>query len=197
MIKSDYFLKLNNITKSYNDKKVLDNFSYDFSNKTYCIMGDSGSGKTTLLNIIMGLESSDSGQVVFNKEDINIACVFQEDRLCENINALKNVLIVFDKETSEQKEKAKKLLEILGIIDIDNKPVSQFSGGMKRRVAIARALVKSVDLYIFDEPLKGLDEDLKNKVLQIIKDYTLQKTMLFVTHDKQDAVKLQAQILKI
>ncbi len=184
---------LENVCKSYNDKQVLDNLTYTFKDKTItCIMGKSGIGKTTLLNILMKLETKDSGKIL-GLEKAKMSAVFQENRLCENLNAILNIKLVTNKNVEEIKEK----LEMIGITAGDFKPVSEYSGGMKRRVAIVRALMSDYDLLLMDEPLKGLDEDTKLKVIKLICDMTKSKTVIIVTHDEDESVLFHADIMKL
>lgn len=182
---------LNNICKSFGDKTVLDGLSAAFpKGRNTCIMGPSGCGKTTLLIIIAGLLNPDSGEIINRPDEISF--VFQEDRLCEEFSAVSNVKIAAEKHFDLQEISA--LLERLGIENPKGR-VSDFSGGMKRRVAIARALYAPFDLLLMDEPFKGLDGESRDNTAQIIKDYTEGRTVIFVSHDADDAGLLDADIL--
>lgn len=185
-------LVLENITKVFGDLVVLKDFSMVFEKgNTYAIMGPSGSGKTTLINIIMGLIKADKGKV-FADKDVCFSAIFQEDRLCENLDALNNVRLVLDKNISSDYIVGE--LNAVGIKEAVNKPVSEFSGGMKRRVAIIRALLSKNDILIMDEPFKGLDEELRETVIEYIKKQRKGRTLIMVTHNKADAQALGAQI---
>jgi len=182
---------LENITKSFNGgRKVLDNLSLTVPiGKTTCIMGESGSGKTTLLRIIAGLEKEFDGKISGLPKRISF--VFQEDRLCEEFSAISNLRLVANKKVS--KETIISHLTELGLDDSLKKPVSEFSGGMKRRVAIARAIIFNADLLILDEPFKGLDDKLKTSVMDYVKKHTVDKTVICVTHDEDEAKYLGAE----
>lgn len=175
-------IEIKNVNKSYDEKLVLKDLSLMLPDKKCTvIMGASGCGKTTLLRILMGLEKADSGTI--NGMPKNISVVFQENRLCMEIDALTNVMLV-----TKDREKALLLLNQLGLGDSLNKPLNTLSGGMQRRVAIARALLAKSDLILFDEPFKGLDADTKRTVMQIVKDYIKNKTSVIVTHNEDEAL---------
>ncbi len=184
---------LKNITKQYEDKPVLNQLNLEMADgKITCIMGPSGIGKTTLLHIIMGLVKPDSGKVEGTK-DKKITAVFQENRLCEEIGAVKNVKMVCDKKVTEHM--IKKEFNEVGLQDYDNKKTLELSGGMKRRVAIVRAVMAESDIIIMDEPFKGLDEKLKEQVINYIKHKTKGKTLIIVTHNKDEVKALSADLI--
>ncbi len=188
-------IKLGNISKNFNDKAVLNNFSAVFKdNSINCIMGPSGVGKTTAINIIIGLIKPDSGTIegVVGKK---ISVVFQEDRLLNWLNAVDNIAFVCGDAVSKAEITA--LLNELGLNGSTNEAVSKLSGGMKRRVAIARALLYDADIIIMDEPFKGLDDDTKYNVMDIVKSHLVNKCAIFVTHDIDEAKYLGAEIIQM
>lgn len=183
-------VKLENICKTYHHHQIIKNFSADFYDNTITgIMGVSGVGKTTLLHIVMGIVKPDSG-TISGVNPGKLAAVFQEDRLCEMLNAVENIKLVCDKKTTEEQVK-QELLEI-GLTDLVNKPVGSFSGGMKRRVAIVRALITKAEIIIMDEPFKGLDKALKYEMAAYIKKKANNKIVIFVTHDLEEIRMLEA-----
>lgn len=190
-------ITIQNLCKAFGEKKVLDNFSATFPVGTVsCIMAPSGAGKTTLLSIMQGLLRPDSGSM----EGIpaKMAAVFQEDRLCEDFNAVSNVRFSCgSKSHKKSKEEITACLVSLGLGDSLDKPVRSFSGGMKRRVAIARALMADYELLFLDEPFKGLDEKLKISVAKYIKVSAAGKTVIAVSHDEAEAALLGATIIKM
>lgn len=182
-----------NLCKSYDHNQVLDHFSCTFREKKMtCIMGKSGIGKSTLLSILMGLEKADDG-TVSGMEHQKISAIFQENRLFENLDAVTNIHIT----TGKTKEEIAGFLKKMGLDDVAGKPVSEYSGGMKRRVAIARALLAEYDILIMDEPLQGLDAETKEKVATVIKTQTAGKTVLFVTHDEKEAEFFEAERVEL
>ncbi len=186
-------LKAVNICKSFGENKVLENFSHEFAEgKSTAVLGKSGGGKTTMLNILMGLLSPDSGEVIRKGK---IAALFQEDRLCENLTASANIRLVTGKLFS--KAQIADELSAVGLTDCGNKPVRELSGGMKRRVAMLRALLADYDILFADEPFKGLDADTKGLVIKYFKEKTANKTVVFVTHDKSECETLADEIINI
>ena len=180
-------LKIRGISKSFDGKKVLRNVNASFpAGSVTCLLGPSGYGKTTLLRIIAGLEKPDTGSVGGVPEQIGF--VFQEDRLCEDFSAVSNVRLVTGK--SMPKEEIVRHLTEIGLGDSLDKPVREYSGGMKRRVAIVRAVCYPAELLILDEPFKGLDEKLRLEVIGYIRKYAKGKTVLCVTHEPEDAERL-------
>ena len=185
---------INDLTKKYGEKTVLSDFSLKIEDKEkITVMGSSGCGKTTLIRIIAGLEIPDSGELLNVPEKISF--VFQENRLCEDFSSVSNVMFVTGKSIS--KEEIEDNLKLLGLSDSLYKPVKNLSGGMKRRVAIARALLSDYDLLIMDEPFKGLDEELKLSVLQYVKEKTKDKTVIFVTHNMDEAKLFSERIINL
>ena len=172
-------LKLDNISLCYEQKLIIDSLSYEFEDgKATLIMGGSGIGKTSLLNIIASTIKASSGRV--QNPYKRISYVFQEPRLFEWLTALENVSIV------SNKEKAKKLLSLMGLEDAFDKYPTELSGGMKQRVSIARALAYEPDLILLDEPFKGLDEELRREVADTLFKKVKGKTTIIVSHDKED-----------
>lgn len=178
-------IKIENISKAYGEKQVLDNFNATFTkDKVNFIMGNSGCGKTTLLNIIMGLEKADNGKIS-GTENKTISTVFQEERLCNHIDAVTNVHICCKKGTSKA-EIAKNLCSVGLDGESITKPVSKLSGGMARRVAIVRAVMAKSVIVIMDEPFKGLDENTKLKVVKYIRNNMGERLFIVVTHSVEE-----------
>jgi NitT/TauT family transport system ATP-binding protein len=146
------------------------------------------------MNIIMGLINPDAGEVI-GVDNKLIAAVFQEDRLIEHWNAVKNIKLVCDSSVSEEQIVLE--LKKLGLEDYRNKPVSDYSGGMRRRTALVRAIMAKSDILILDEPFRGLDAELKYKVIEYLKENSHGKTVIVVTHDKEDVRLLDANLITI
>lgn len=177
-------IKLENISKSFGDTKVLENFTYQFEKgEKYYINGVSGKGKTTLLRILMKLETIDSGEVL-GLENAKISVVFQENRLVENISALRNISFATQKSDDEIMQK----LKDFGLEGFEKCAVSTLSGGMKRRVAILRGMLLKHDVLLLDEPFRGLDDAIKDIVIEQINK--LESTVIFTTHTKNEVKKL-------
>lgn len=169
---------LKNVTKEYDGKRVLDGISLEIPERgIFGIFGASGQGKTTLIRIICGLEQPDGGEII-GTQGLKFSVVFQEDRLFPTLTALENVALVSDKATAAE------MLERVGLSESADKYPSELSGGMSRRTAIARALAYSGDAMILDEPFKGLEAELKERVGALIREYAQTKPVIIVTHDE-------------
>jgi NitT/TauT family transport system ATP-binding protein len=188
-------VRLIHLSKQFNEKVLFKDLNISFQEgRINCLMGASGIGKTTLINILMGFVKQDAGEVQGIKGR-RVSAVFQEDRLIEHWDALKNVKLVCEKNISI--EQIKQDLYRVGIEEVQGKPVNKFSGGMRRRVAIVRAMLASSDLLILDEPLKGLDESLKLQVIEYVKEKAKGKTVIAVTHDKEEVQLLNAHLITL
>lgn len=186
-------IQLKNLEKSYGNTKVLTNYSIELQeNKITCLMGPSGVGKTTLLQILLGLIKADKGYII-GLDGKRVSAVFQENRLIEGIDAIHNIKLVCEKQVTVDRIE-KELIQV-GLTEYKNKPVVKLSGGMQRRVAIVRALLANSDLVVMDEPFKGLDENLKKQVIQYVINKTIGKTVLIVTHDKEEVELLLAELV--
>lgn len=147
-------ISIKSLYKAFDDKKIFENFSYDFDGfGVVCIKGKSGCGKTTLLRIISGLEKADKGDIIV---DGNISFLFQEDRLLPWLNAEENIACVLNGASSDRINKARELLSSVGLKGSERQDISSLSGGMKRRVAFARALALEPDILLLDEAFTGL-----------------------------------------
>ena len=177
-------IKLQSISKSFDGVSVLENISAEIPDSgIFAICGTSGSGKTTLMRIILGLEQPDSGNI-YGLEGKKAAVVFQNDRLLPWFSALDNVAAVCSK------ERAKELLEKVELSDSLDKKPAELSGGMCRRVALARAIAFARsglgrDAAILDEPLKGLDNAMKKRIIPRFIDAFA--TRVIITHDENEA----------
>lgn len=177
---------INDINIKYDNKVIYDNFSIDFEdNKINCILGHSGCGKTTLLNYICN-------ELI--KKDINVAYVFQEDRLVPWKNIFENLKLVI-KSKYKKEEIDKKIDDILNILDMkDSKFLypSELSGGMKQKINIARALIYDFDILLLDEPFRSLDAKMKNILIDLIRTINYEKkvTVILVSHNKEEVKSL-------
>ena len=189
---TEQLLEVKNISKSFDDTIVLNDFSYKFDRGVYVLSEPSGAGKTTLLRILCGLEVADSGTVL-KSSHAKTVMMFQEDRLLENLSVRANIMLAIQVHSQEQKqstrEHIKEALCEVGLEGTENKPVNELSGGQKRRVALLRALFADADILLFDEPLKGLDEALKQQVIAFVKPFVESKVVIWVTHTPEE-VKL-------
>lgn len=181
-------IRISGLEKAYGEHRVLEALSMTMpSGETSCIMGPSGCGKTTLLRILMGLEKADGGVIEGIPE--KKSAVFQEDRLCDDLSGKTNIRLVCPKKDPSLIEEG---MENLGLGESMDRPVREYSGGMRQRTAILRALFADWDILFLDEPLKGLDEKIKKVTAEYIRSRTRGKTVLCVTHDPGDVDLLGA-----
>ena len=165
-----------NVYKRFGGRAVLENLSFSLgAGEQLCLVGPSGRGKSTVLNLAAGLLEPDSGKIARQTSRI-----FQEDRLLPWLGALQNVALVCPE------QEARRWLCKLGLGDFLDVRPAQLSGGMARRVAIARALAFPADLYLFDEPFRGLDDQTLQITLAAIREATAGKAALFASHRPQE-----------
>ncbi|MDR1321716.1 MAG: ATP-binding cassette domain-containing protein [Gracilibacteraceae bacterium] len=175
---------ISDLYKSFGAGAVLRGFSCRIpAGGKVCVTGASGQGKTTLLRILMGLETADAG-TVSGLDGQRLSAVFQEDRLCENLSAFSNVMMV--NKGSLRRAAVIAALEAVGLKGHEYRPVRELSGGMRRRAVITRALLAEYDVLFLDEPFKGLDEDTHRTVMTFAREKSQGKTVILVTHDPRE-----------
>ena len=202
-------LELKNVSKSYDGRKIIDDFSVSIPEKSIvAIVGKSGSGKSTILNMIGLLEEIDSGEIkIYGKKlpQINssqatrlrrnvINYLFQSFALINDITVMDNLLIAIEFLDISKKEKIRLIDKVLKDLDISilkNKKVNTLSGGEQQRVALARCILKPGDLVLADEPTGSLDPQMTETVFDLIKSLRDKygKTVIIVTHDLELADK--------
>lgn len=205
-------LELKNISKKFKDKAILSNFNLKVEeNKILAIVGPSGGGKTTLLRMLAGLESIDSGEIIFNGENLPLnelekrnllGFVFQDFQLFPHMTVLENLVIspiqTMGIKKDEAEAKAIKLLEQLGLEKHYKSYPYSLSGGQKQRVALARAMMIEPKIIGYDEPTSALDPELRLEVEKLIlQNKKLGITQIVVTHDLQFAENIADDILKV
>ncbi|MSO13870.1 amino acid ABC transporter ATP-binding protein [Rickettsiales endosymbiont of Trichoplax sp. H2] len=197
-------IKIVNLTKKYEDTKILDDISYSFTNgKVYSIIGCSGSGKSTFLKCLANLEGIDQGEIRYGDIKKNkIGFIFQNFNLFNNMTILDNIIYAPQKVLNIKKEEAidyaRKLLKKVNLdISIENKYPNSISGGQKQRVAIARTLCMKPKIILYDEPTSALDPENTAEVLTVIKDLSKSKGLLsiIVTHHMKFAESISDKII--
>jgi NitT/TauT family transport system ATP-binding protein len=162
-----------------------------------CVVGASGSGKSTLLSVLAGLDDATSGKAHVHGR---VALMFQEAALLPWLTAIENVELALELRgvpRAERKQKAQELLELVHLHGFERRRPHELSGGMKQRVALARALAQDADVLLMDEPFASLDaitRDLLHEELVRLWS-TTRLTILFVTHNAREAVRLGDRIL--
>jgi putative ABC transport system ATP-binding protein len=200
-------IKIENVWKKYDMGEtepliVLKEINLDIKEKEFvAVTGPSGSGKSTMLNIIGALDQPSFGKIYLNGRDISlmsesnlailrgktIGFIFQQFNLLKNLSALENVMLpmeAIDVSDSIAKDRATKLLEMLGLGDRLNHKPNQLSGGQQQRVAIARALANNPEVILADEPTGNLDSKTGTFVMNFLgKMHEQGKTIVLITHD--------------
>ena len=187
-------LRAEHLQKSYGGVPVLRDVSFTAKEGVTCVMGPSGEGKTTLLRLLLGLERPDGGTIT-GLEGRPVAAVFQEDRLLTGRTALENLRFVLGPDFREVE--CRGLLAELGLPEMDGRPVSEYSGGMRRRVALARALAAASDLLVLDEPFTGLDRETRARCVAAIRRRCAGKIVVLATHDEADPADFGAPVVRI
>lgn len=179
-------ITVKDICFSYENKTVFDRFSLTLPGSgVIALMGESGSGKTTLLKLLAGLLKPQEGSIN-GMEGKKTAFLFQEDRLLPWRSVLRNAALGSDT------QRAEKYLRMMEIENVSAMP-EELSGGMQRRVSLARALAFEGDVLIMDEPFKGLDKELRERVIQRISA----PLVIMSTHDITEAERMGARIISL
>lgn len=198
-------IKINNISKSFNDVHVLNNFSLDIEPGNFVsLIGPSGCGKSTLLRIIGGLEKSYEGTVVLDGEKITKAgsdrgFAFQGSNLFPWLTVKGNVAFGLKarKIYKEKKQDVTDIINLVGLKGFENSYPHQISGGMQQRASLARSLVGHPKVLLLDEPLGALDAftrmNLQDEILRIKNENNM--TMLMVTHDVDEAIYMSDKVV--
>ena len=198
-------MEIRNIRYSYDDKRnVLKSVNAELeAGKMYAILGSSGCGKTTLLSLLGGLDSPQSGQILYNGEDIektglgahrknHVAFIFQSYNLIDYLTPRENVALT-------SKVTPMPILERMGLTEEESRRnVLKLSGGQQQRVAIARALASDASIILADEPTGNLDEDTAVEITNILKEcaHQMNKCVIIVTHSNELAKQADV-ILKL
>ena len=210
-MKVPYSIEVQSVSKTYatsraGDVPALEEVSLAVRRGEFvCLLGSSGCGKSTLLNIIAGLETPDSGQVLQNGRPITHpgnerTIVFQEFALFPWLNVLSNVLFGLRKSGLPREEKeriAREKLAAVGLAHYEKAQVHELSGGMKQRVAIARALAPNPEILLMDEPFSALDAMTRESLYGDMQTLCARQgvTVVFVTHNVREAVCLGDRVV--
>jgi len=211
-------IELKNITKVYNEKKDNElkalkgvNLTLGENGLTF-IIGKSGSGKSTLLNVLGGLDGYTSGEIIINGKSTKefkekdwdayrntfMGFVFQEYNLLDSYNIADNVKLSLElqgKKVTDQE--VEKILNKVGLNDIQKRKPNELSGGQKQRVAIARTLIKNPDILLCDEPTGNLDSETSKQIFELLKEISKEKLVVIVSHDLDAANRYGDRIVKI
>lgn len=202
------YLRLENVNKTYHDTSVLHEFNLEVKEgEMVTLLGPSGCGKSTLLRCISGLTDMDKGSVILEGRNItplapkdrNVGMVFQSYALFPNMNVYDNIAFGLSMKKKSAQQIKSRVEEMLQLIDLTDKAKAyphELSGGQQQRVSLARSLAVEPKLMLMDEPLSALDakirKHLRAELRQIQKRVGM--TMLFVTHDQEEALTISDQI---
>jgi putative ABC transport system ATP-binding protein len=216
---SEVILKTEGLSKTYtmNKRKIpaLSNVNLQVNKGEFvAIMGPSGSGKTTLLNVLGCLDKPTSGKIVLDKVDVGklpdkqlcnirrdkIGFIFQTFNLLPYMNAAENVELPMEctkKSKTERREKARKLLELVGLGGREEHRPQRLSAGEQQRVAVARALANDPAIVLADEPTGNLDTKNKYEIVRLLANLNINRgtTIILVTHDSQVASHTERMLL--
>ena len=206
-------IEIRNINKDFGTFKALKDVSLDInSGELVALLGPSGCGKTTLLRIIAGLETADSGSILFSGEDTtdvhvrerNVGVVFQHYALFRHMSVFDNVAFGLRmKPRATRPSEAviqQKVHELLGLVQLDwlsDRYPAQLSGGQRQRIALARALAVEPKVLLLDEPFGALDAKVRKELRRWLRRLhdDLHVTSIFVTHDQEEALEVSDRVV--
>ena len=208
-VKNDIIIRLDHISKSFGDKKVLDDISLTVKRGEFVtFLGPSGCGKTTTLRLIAGFGKPDAGEVIMEGKVINdvppyqrkLNTVFQRYALFPHLDVYDNVAFGLKLQKAPEAEiskRVKKVLKLVSMSDYEDRDVESLSGGQQQRVAIARALINQPRVLLLDEPLAALDLKMRKDMQIELKEMhkKLGITFIYVTHDQEEALTLSDTIV--
>ncbi len=211
-------MKIKSIKKTYQigggeNVLALDGVSFDLPQKGMVfILGKSGCGKSTLLNVMSGLDKADEGSIEIDGKDItkladseiskyrNSCCgfVFQEYNLIPELSVSENIKLSLELQGKKDTvEKVKEVLKQVGLEGHEDRKVTELSGGQKQRIAIARAIVKDPKIIFADEPTGALDEKTGESILNLLKEFSSERLVIVVTHDREFAEKFGDRTIEL
>ena len=205
-------IKFENVTKKFKDTKVLSDISLEIEKgQLVVLIGGSGCGKTTTLKMINRLIKPTTGKIFINNKDIstedviklrrNIGYVIQQTGLFPHMTIKENIEIIPKVEKKDPKEMTQKTYELMEMVGLDcetflNRYPTELSGGQQQRVGVARAFATDPDIILMDEPFSALDPITRNGLQEELVQLQskLRKTIVFVTHDMDEAIKIADKI---
>ena len=209
MTQNDVIIKIEHLSKSFGDKKVLDDINLEIKRGEFVtFLGPSGCGKTTTLRFIAGFNTADEGKLIMEGKDITdvppfrrpLNTVFQRYALFPHLDVYDNIAFGLKLNNVPEEEidkRVTKVLKLVSMSDYEDRDVESLSGGQQQRVAIARALVNQPRVLLLDEPLAALDlkmrKDMQIELKEMHKELGI--TFIYVTHDQEEALTLSDTIV--
>ena len=200
-------LIINNLTKTYGDHLALNKVSMKLDNGIYGLLGPNGAGKSTLISLLTDTVARESGEILYNGEDIlklgveyrkALGYMPQQQGFYEDFSATAFLMYMAQlkgMKKKEAKEKVEELLEVVNLSNYAHKKVGTFSGGMKQRVLLAQALLNNPKVLILDEPTAGLDPKERIHIRNFISKIASEKIVLLATHIVSDIESIAKEIL--
>lgn len=209
MSQNDIIIKIEHLSKSFGDQKVLDDISLEIKRGEFVtLLGPSGCGKTTTLRMIAGFGVPDEGSIIMEGKDISsvpphkrpLNTVFQRYALFPHLDVFDNIAFGLKLQKLSRAEidrKVRKALKMVNMEDYEERDVDSLSGGQQQRIAIARALVNQPKVLLLDEPLAALDLKMRKDMQLELKEMhaKLGITFVYVTHDQEEALTLSDTIV--
>lgn len=206
-------LKMRNVSKYYKNELIFKNVNFELKKgDVISIVGKSGCGKSTMLKCINKLEEINSGEIMFNGVNINeipltvlrqkIGIVFQEYNLFDHLTVIENLTLALIKikkySLNRSLKLARDVLKKIDLLDKQDKYPDELSGGQKQRVAIARTLLMKPQIILLDEPTSALDKEMKESVLNLIKEMVKEDmTLIIVSHEENFVENVSDKIFKL
>jgi len=206
-------LKMRNVSKYYKNELIFKNVNFELKKgDVISIVGKSGCGKSTMLKCINKLEEINSGEIMFNGVNINeipltvlrqkIGIVFQEYNLFDHLTVIENLTLALIKikkySLNRSLKLARDVLKKIDLLDKQDKYPDELSGGQKQRVAIARTLLMKPEIILLDEPTSALDKEMKESVLNLIKEMVKEDmTLIIVSHEENFVENVSDKIFKL
>lgn len=204
-------IRVENLSKRYSDTVAVDHLSFSLEKgETLALLGPSGCGKTTTLRLIAGFEVPDEGIVEIGGEAMaengrsfvpperrGVGMVFQEYALFPHLTVGGNVAFGLKRWSAKEREaRVEEILELVGLLGLQDRYPHELSGGQQQRVALARALAPSPQLLLLDEPFSNLDPDLRTQMRRDVKEIFRRtgSTAIFVTHDQEEAFEIANRV---
>lgn len=200
-------LEVKNLTKVYDNGKGIHDISFVLENGIYGLLGPNGAGKSTLIKVLTGLLKQDSGQIIWNEEEItksghtfyekigyapqsvSLYTGFSANRYLAYIAALKGM------EKMQAKQEAEVILKRLDLWEVRNQKIETFSGGMKQRLLVAQAIIGNPQILILDEPASGLDPGQRISLRNYIAEIAEHKIVLLATHIVADVEQIADEVI--